>query len=385
YTLYPLNGKIIYIWEYTNLLPGESFIVTFEAIVKECGEHVNNVKAVGTYNCETIEEDDKAVVNVECPPTPCLQYNPTQHDFGYMDECEHASTTFEIWNNCSGTLEYTLSWDCGWITSVTPNHGNSTGEHDTITVEIYTAGLYWGHTYTCQINITSNGGNATFTITVTIGNPPPTPYLQYNPTQHDFGTMQPGETANTTFEIWNAGTGTLTWTLQENYDWLTCNPTSGSSTGEHDPITVEINTTGLTEGTHTAHIQINSNGGNGTYNIMVTIETPTPPQPPTISIIKPMEKTLYIRDKETIKLPINLIIGPITIEAEATDTDGDITQVEFYINDELKNTTNQKPYQYYWNEKTFGLKTIKVKAYDNQGLTNEDTIKIFILNFGLMD
>ena len=91
------------------------------------------------------------------------------------------------------------------------------------------------------------------------------------PTAHDFGDMYEGETDNTTFEIWNLGTYTLTYSLSESCVWVDVDPTSGSSTGEHDTITVEINTTGLAVGAYTCDIAISSNGGSDTFSVTVNI------------------------------------------------------------------------------------------------------------------
>jgi hypothetical protein len=95
--------------------------------------------------------------------------------------------------------------------------------------------------------------------------------LLYSPATHDFGDMCEGETDSTTFEIWNCGTGTLTYSLNETCGWVEVNPTSGSSTGEHDTITVDIDTTGLSEGSHTCDISISSNGGSGTFTVTVNV------------------------------------------------------------------------------------------------------------------
>ena len=91
------------------------------------------------------------------------------------------------------------------------------------------------------------------------------------PTSHDFCDMHEGETDNTTFEIWNLGTYTLTYSLSESCVWVAVDPTSGSSTGEHDTITVEINTTGLAVGAYTCDIAISSNGGSDTFSVTVNI------------------------------------------------------------------------------------------------------------------
>ena len=97
------------------------------------------------------------------------------------------------------------------------------------------------------------------------------PELSYSPTSYDFGDKCEGVTDSTTFELWNSGTGTLTYSLSETCGWVEVNPTSGSSTGEHNTITVDIDTTGLFEGLHTCDITINSNDGTGTFTVRVNI------------------------------------------------------------------------------------------------------------------
>jgi VCBS repeat-containing protein len=97
--------------------------------------------------------------------------------------------------------------------------------------------------------------------------------LSYHPHSHNFGDVPQGETASTTFEIWNSGTGTLTYTLSEPCDWVFVSPTSGESTGEHDTITVEIYTGDLTPGPHQCDILIDSNGGTGVFSVYVNVIT----------------------------------------------------------------------------------------------------------------
>jgi parallel beta-helix repeat protein len=103
---------------------------------------------------------------------------------------------------------------------------------------------------------------------------PEEPSLSFSPSSHDFGDKCEGETDRTTFELWNSGTGTLTYSLSETCDWVEVNPTSGSSAGEHDTITIDINTTGLSECSYTCDISINSNGGSGTFTVRVNIVPP---------------------------------------------------------------------------------------------------------------
>jgi hypothetical protein len=100
---------------------------------------------------------------------------------------------------------------------------------------------------------------------------PDDPTLSISRSSHDYGDMREGETDNTTFELWNSGTGTLTYSRSETCSWVGVNPTSGSSTGEQDTITVDIDTTGLSEGSHTCDISINSNDRTGTFTVTVKV------------------------------------------------------------------------------------------------------------------
>jgi hypothetical protein len=205
-------------------------------------------------------------------PTPTLAYNPGSYNFGDMTAGSTSSTTFELWNSGTGTLTYSLSESISWITSISPTSGSSTNEHDTITVSIDTTGLSLG-LYTDSVSISSNDGSGTFTVSVNIVTIAPT--LSYTPTSYAFGDMTPGHTASTTFEIWNSGTGTLTYTLSESSSWVTVSPTSGSSTSEHDTITVNIDTTGLSVGSYNYPVSISSNGGSGTFIIYLNVIAPT--------------------------------------------------------------------------------------------------------------
>jgi len=89
------------------------------------------------------------------------------------------------------------------------------------------------------------------------------PDLVYYPTSHDFGYVEEGKTYQTTFDIWNGGTGTLTWSLGIVHTWISPFPTSGSSTGEHDTVTVTIDTTGLSPGSYSGFVSISANDGGG--------------------------------------------------------------------------------------------------------------------------
>ena len=211
--------------------------------------------------------------NSDPQPLGILEYEPRSHDFGEMYEGEINDTIFDIWTSggcCE--LSFDLTWECPWIDAF-PTSGVSNGEHVPITVTINTAGMDSG-AYNCTIVITTNVSmTGYFNVTVIIiGHTYPA--LAFYPQSHYFGILMEGVTEETTFDIWNSGTGTITYSLSWDESWVTVTPTSGSSTGEHDQISVTIDTTGLPLGsTQQCYIQIESNGGNKVFLVWVTIGT----------------------------------------------------------------------------------------------------------------
>jgi hypothetical protein len=100
---------------------------------------------------------------------------------------------------------------------------------------------------------------------------PATPTLSFSPSSYNFGNILQGSTGSTSFEIWNSGTGILTYSLSESVGWASVTPGGGSSSSEHDTIIVNIDTSGLTPGSFTCPISISSNGGSGTFTVYVTV------------------------------------------------------------------------------------------------------------------
>ncbi len=99
-------------------------------------------------------------------------------------------------------------------------------------------------------------------------------------------TCQYGQLAtNQSFEVWNCGPSgtTLTYTISDNVGWLWC-ASGGTSSGEHDTITVHYPTAGLSCGVYNATITINSPRADDvpqTVAVTLTV-TSTPPAAPTL-------------------------------------------------------------------------------------------------------
>ena len=111
------------------------------------------------------------------------------------------------------------------------------------------------------------------------------PDLVYYPMSYDFGNVVESQTYQTTFQIWNAGTGTLTWNLGIVHTWISPSPTSGDSDGvwDGDTVVVTIDTTGLSLGSHSGFVSISANDGGGLryFNIYCTVIVNSPPGTPT--------------------------------------------------------------------------------------------------------
>ena len=72
-----------------------------------------------------------------------------------------------------------------------------------------------------------------------------------------------------------------------------------------------------------------------------------------------------------------LIIGPIDVEVEVVDHKYEIEKVEFYVNDELMAIETSEPYILRWDEMAFGRYEVKVVAYNSNGYTGVDEIRVW--------
>ena len=191
--------------------------------------------------------------------TPVLARSPSSLSFTYPG----GPATFEVWNSGGGTLSWTVSEDEYWL-SCSPTSGSSTGEHDIVTVTINWSQIPEGSGRFTTVFISSNGGDDGVWVEA---DRPANPVMNRSPSSLSFTCSEGAKT----FEIWNAGSGALSWSVSEGYNWLSCSPTSGSSTGEHDPVSVTVSWGYFSVGeTKTGTISISSNGGSGTVAVTAT-------------------------------------------------------------------------------------------------------------------
>lgn len=104
---------------------------------------------------------------------------------------------------------------------------------------------------------------------------------------------------------------------------------------------------------------------------------------PEVEIIKPLEKTLYIENEKVRSLLfMTRIIGPITIEVNASDNGSGLDKIVIMIDDEIRTTinatNNSNLFNWTWNESFLlpRFHTIKVVAYDKNGNNESDEVNV---------
>ena len=114
----------------------------------------------------------------------------------------------------------------------------------------------------------SNIDNVSFTAVV----PPASPKISLDPTTIDRVFWIGDTPAPDVFTVTNIGPDSLTYDITDDASWLSVCPSSGSSSGEADPINVNYDLAGLPPGKHTATITVTSDDAwNSPQTIAVAI------------------------------------------------------------------------------------------------------------------
>lgn len=100
-----------------------------------------------------------------------------------------------------------------------------------------------------------------------------------------------------------------------------------------------------------------------------------------VIITKPAKGHLYINDEDqgNTTTGVTRIIGSITINASVSNGEGGIDRVEFFIDGIIRNTTNDLPYAWFWNDTYVGAATIKVKAFDTAGNETSRSLDVRVM------
>jgi len=108
--------------------------------------------------------------------------------------------------------------------------------------------------------------------------PPSPPAITASPSSFSF-IVEQGEPnpPSQILNIWNSGSGMLSWSISDSAPWLNVSPTSDSSSGEVNDVAVSVNTLGMSTGSHAAIITIAAPEASNTPQTIVVNLTINPP------------------------------------------------------------------------------------------------------------
>jgi hypothetical protein len=105
----------------------------------------------------------------------------------------------------------------------------------------------------------------------------PTPAVSVNPSKLSSWIIGGTNATQQIFSVVNMGVGTINYTISDTAAWLSCSPTTGSSAGESNLISVSYNTSTLTAGVYNASITVNAPGASpasATIPVSLTVNPP---------------------------------------------------------------------------------------------------------------
>jgi len=182
----------------------------------------------------------------------------------------------------------------------------------------------------------------------------------------DFGTIYVGEGCwgaplreNDDSKIWTRDYGSF-----NQFKWVCV------STGQIDLKTIVIG--------DSENVLENSNNSSCSLPVGLNLWTPTNGDTVTIlntSLELPRVEFSSLSDNDYIENGTNILI-----DATATDDDGTISHLEFYINGNLEHTDYSEPFQFNHNFSNGGY-IIEAIAYDNDNFSSNEIIKVYVGNY----
>ncbi|MHC4216587.1 MAG: BACON domain-containing protein, partial [Planctomycetota bacterium] len=183
--------------------------------------------------------------------------------------------TVTIRNRGGGTLNWEITESCDWLT-VDPDSGNSAGEPNDVTISVDISGLVWG-CYNCQLTVSdpcaiNNPKYVNVSLDIT------GPIIKLSDSDVGFYAYEDGlNPDDQILTIRNGGIGILNWEITETCDWLTANPTIGSSQGEPNEVTLSVEISGLWRGEYNCQLTVSDPYAmNNPLQMTVTLEVHDP-------------------------------------------------------------------------------------------------------------
>jgi hypothetical protein len=348
-----INGSLIY-WNLSDdfgvvLYDGENISIEFEVNVNTYGEHENYVEVFAfETGCDwDLYGEAYSTVN-GVPPDPLFEKKVKDPDTGeWVNETfQYVSeiVTYKIELIYYGVYNLTNVKIVDYLPKVTYYHSQGNIEPTFISEDksvvwwnlsepveddeplIITFNAYvWGRTGDCPdcgINIAEYTAVENVTQKVKQGDDVAgiitdyydEPELTYQPSNIDFGEKGQGWMGNDSFDIWNSGQQTLSYTISEDIDWIEVSPKSGTSDGEHDKITVRVVNTQDMSGFYGENIKISSNGGNGSVFVSIYIGDEEPVEPLLkVTIKRGLGRSIKVNIENNGDIDINNISWTLTI------------------------------------------------------------------------
>ncbi len=203
--------------------------------------------------------------------TPVLELGQYEFAFDANEGGPHPEPQIlTIRNAGGGVLQWELMEDCAWLDAA-PTSGESSGEANEVVLDVNTTGLAAGM-YQCQLVVAdSEAMNSPAIVDVSVQVRAPlicasAETITFRATE---GSAEPMEQS---LSIWNGGVGSVEWQLNFECDWLEVAPSSGSSAGEVDTVTVTADPCGLARGSHMCALEITSeHASNSPKTVQVTM------------------------------------------------------------------------------------------------------------------
>lgn len=229
------------------------------------------------YLCTIHANFMQGEIVVAPPPTPEIALSTSAISPSVSQGSNVPATSFTVRNSDTGTLSYSITDTntnaIDWV-SVNPTSGSSVGETDTIAINFNTSGLPVG-SFTGTITVSDSGAtNSPQTISVSL-TVIAQPTIALSKSAISPSTMPGSNASADSFTVTNSGGGTLSYSVTDAnnnaIDWISVNPTSGSSAGEADTIDITFNTAGLAAGDYTGTITVTADATNSPQTIDVAL------------------------------------------------------------------------------------------------------------------
>ncbi|GEM_PF-1690143 len=269
----------------------ETDVITFT--VNREGKSPGNYSSVVTINAGDNSHEIDISMSVQDPNEPQLSTSESSLIF----EESEVSKDLVVINTGTGSLNWQATTSSDWL-NATPGSG-STDDQEAVSIEVDRSGLSSGD-YEATLSFTSNGGNLSIPVTMTVSTEP---ILSVEPTNLKIESKE--QTAN--ISITNSGSGNLNWTASTTQSWMNLDPLSGENDAT---ININVDRQNLSPGDYEGKINIDSDGGSEHVEVIMTVPEDTPP------------------DAITLQNPSDVTTSSITIKwSRSTATDFSLYEV----------------------------------------------------------